>query len=227
MPFVGSRGKRSSITNNAAVKGGTPICDGRETATRASDCRVQCIPIAQASTQTDAERHLIHTSAQEPINSMYQSTHRDRSSTGVGHRVGTAAAAPAYNVVHEPVAEHDHPPLLECWKKAVDILKTKKPDLCDRLKAMEQSVREKEEDFTLQEPPDLLKLFESRRRKGARLPSWTQSVFRSILVTKDLFAVAAALDPHRAAPIAWRGFCVILEVRDIDKSANHGLNEEQ
>ncbi len=79
---------------------------------------------------------------------------------------------------------------------------------------MKKEIKEKEENFTLEEPPKLLEMFEKNKRQAGAIPLWAQSVFRSILTVKDVFAAVANFDPHRAAPVILRGFCVILEVRN-------------
>ena len=57
-----------------------------------------------------------------------------------------------------------------------------------------------------------MRLVEQKKRKADGLPLWAQSAMRSILALKDGFAIVAAFDPNKAAPVVWKGFCAILEV---------------
>ena len=104
-----------------------------------------------------------------------------------------------------------------CRERAIESLKAHNSEVFKKLTSMETKLKARQEDFTLKEPTDLMTLLENKKRKAGGLPLWSQSVIRSILALKDVFAVAAAFDPHKVAPVAWRGFCVILEVR-------HGLS---
>ena len=174
-----------------------PIRNGQEIVSEASDSPVQASPPVHASVQTDSPPGaVISQQSTRIVRSSYQS-------------IGSHVVGPAQ--IPTPIPE---PPRLNCWEKAKDSLKANEPEAFRRLGVMEQLIKEKEQKFTLQEPPDLLKRFESKKRKAGGIPLWTQSVFRSILAVRDVIAVAANFDPHHAAPVAWRGFCVILEVRD-------------
>ena len=158
------------------------------------------------------------TTAQEPIRPAYQSVEHDRSSDNVGHQVtssftASVATASTNNDAREAVADTTEPPRLNCWKNAVDRLKASKPEVYQRLETMEQLIKEKEKSFTLQEPPKLLELLKSQKRKAGGIPEWVQSVFRSILAVKDVFSVVANFDPYHAATVVWKRLCVILEVR--------------
>jgi hypothetical protein len=123
----------------------------------------------------------------------------------------------ADNETPEPATKHPEPSRLTCWEKAANGLK---PEVSKKLQSMEKKIKEMEENFTLKDPPDLLKMYEKKKRKTGGMPLWAQSIIRGILFVKDILNIAAAFDPHKAAPAALKGFCVILEVRlciDMDR----------
>ena len=62
------------------------------------------------------------------------------------------------------------------------------------------------------DPADLLKFAESKMQDNKEIPRVIATTIRSILQFKEIVAAAANLDPHKIAPIVWRGFCVVLEV---------------
>jgi hypothetical protein len=117
----------------------------------------------------------------------------------------TAPKTPA-DAVLEPARE-------TCWEKAIVELKTVNLAVFTKLENMEKKIKEKEAGFIVKDPPDLLKIAESKKRKAKEIPRWLQGVIRGILQVKDILALVAAFDPHKAAPLALKGICFILEVR--------------
>ena len=172
---------------------------------------------AQSPTQYASPSNL--TAAQESTRIAYQSTQRDRYSADAVHQstsftpAGSVAVAAVSNDTCEPDIDTVEPPRLPTWEKAINSLKADKPEVFKNLEIMKKKIKEREEDLSLKEPPTLLELFEIKKGKTGGIPQWAQPVLRSILTVKDIFAVVAAFDPHHAAPVVWRGFCVILEVR--------------
>lgn len=75
-----------------------------------------------------------------------------------------------------------------------------------------EKIRSKHNNESHSEPADLLKFAESKKRENKGIPSMIETTIRSILQFKEVVAAAANIDPHKIAPIVWRGFCVVLEV---------------
>jgi hypothetical protein len=109
----------------------------------------------------------------------------------------------------DPLSERDHEAeergRLSCWNQAVESLRTGRPDVYAELEKINK-------DPSQNEPADLLEFAESKMRKNKKIPRVIESIIRSILQFKEVVAAAANFDPHKIAPIVWRGFCVILEV---------------
>jgi hypothetical protein len=49
-------------------------------------------------------------------------------------------------------------------------------------------------------------------REGKKILRVVEASIRSVLQFKGVIATAASFDPHRVAPLVWRGFCVVLEM---------------
>ena len=98
---------------------------------------------------------------------------------------------------------------LSCWAQAVESLKKNKPDVYEEL----EKIKSKHKDYRQNDPADLLKSVESRKRQDRHMPQVIERAIRSILIFKGVAATATSFDPHRIAPVVWQSFCVILEVR--------------
>lgn len=89
----------------------------------------------------------------------------------------------------------------------------------ERLKRDQPEAYAKLEDFTSKaesagrpDPEGLLNIVTAKRRDNKDIPRAIETSIRYILQFKDIGIAAANLDPHKAAPIVWRGVCLILEV---------------
>lgn len=156
-------------------------------------------------------RSPVHTSAQGNANQLVNPAQTPaRSDASLAGSVGADAVNNDAPQLADDAPELPRP---TCWERAVESLRAHNSEVFKKLTSMETILKARQEDFTLKEPPDLMMLLENKKRKAGGLPLWSQSVIRSILALKDVFAIAAAFDPHKAAPVVWKGFCVILEVR--------------
>lgn len=97
---------------------------------------------------------------------------------------------------------------LSCWDKAAESLREARPDVYKKL----EEIMSKHKNWSQSDPAALLKSAESTMRENKGIPRVIERTFRSILQFKEIGAAAANFDPHKIAPIVWRGICLVLEV---------------
>jgi hypothetical protein len=99
-------------------------------------------------------------------------------------------------------------PRPSCWHKAAESLQEVRPDVYKKL----EQIKSQHENWSESDLAGLLKSAESRMREDKGIPRVIEQTIRSILQFKDIVAAAANFDPHKIAPVVWRGFCVVLQV---------------
>lgn len=95
-----------------------------------------------------------------------------------------------------------------CWDKAAESLRVAEPDIYKKL----EEIKSEHENRSQSDPANLLVFAELKMRENKEIPRAIATTIRSILQFKEIVAAAANLDPHKIAPIVWRGFCMVLEV---------------
>jgi hypothetical protein len=99
-------------------------------------------------------------------------------------------------------------PRPSCWDKAAESLQVARPDVYSKL----EKIKSRHMNGNQSDPAGLLEFAESRMREDKGIPRVIEQTIRSILQFKDIVAAAANFDPHKIAPVIWRGFCVVLQV---------------
>lgn len=121
----------------------------------------------------------------------------------------TTPTAQAISIGQIPVQPSDEETLRpSCWDKAAESLEAARPDVYKKLKEIELEHK----NWSRSDPAGLLELAESKMWENKGIPRVVETTIRSILQFKEVVAAAANLDPHKIAPVVWRGFCVVLEV---------------
>ncbi|KAL2070965.1 hypothetical protein VTL71DRAFT_13991 [Oculimacula yallundae] len=97
---------------------------------------------------------------------------------------------------------------LLCVAQATEKLKKDEPEIYKQLEGF-KSRPEYEGQLN---PEDLLNAGLEKAKTTKEIPKTMENNFRYILQFKDIVAAVTTIDPHKAAPIVWRGFCLILEI---------------
>ena len=192
---------RDKISPNRRTVAGSDnsVRNGPETSTETAMLPIRGRSPVNASAQGNANQ--LVTPAQTPA----------KSDASLAGSVGTDAVN---NDAPKLADDAPKPSRPTCWENAVESFRANNSEGFKKLTSMEAELKARQKKFTLKGPPDLMTLLENKKRKAGGLPLWSQSVIRSILALKGVFAIAAAFDPHKAAPVVWKGFCVILEVKN-------------
>jgi hypothetical protein len=113
-------------------------------------------------------------------------------------------------------------PRPSCWHEAGEKLKQDHPTLYKKLEMIGSEYKNRSQS----DPVDVLEFAESKMRGNKKISRVIETTIRSILQFKEIVAAAANFDPHKIAPIVWRGFCVVLEVScSIPEFNSHRLEQ--
>ncbi|KAK0124782.1 hypothetical protein ONS96_008663 [Cadophora gregata f. sp. sojae] len=94
-----------------------------------------------------------------------------------------------------------------CVFQAMERLEVGQPEIFKQLVDIKSTVEIKDHI----DPSDLLDVVLPKMRDVKQMPKAIENTIRYILQFKDMVSAAATIDPHKIAPVVWRGFCLILE----------------